>query len=336
MRSIASTWAVRFACWPTRRVIPQFSGPWARRSLVAWSIPDDPVMLPATPLRRLHHPVHRLSRRRAGRDPPGRPRPRLARHSRRVHPRAREAALDDPRVAILRTRPPAFVSSTIDRRRPDSARARLPGGRCVVVQRNQLAAPAQDDPGHRHGRVSRPSVRVGARPDNTASPLDIERPPSHVGALGARLRRRSGPQSAVAAAALDGTLHLFGIYDTGKKPAQVVAHTSQDGHTWVPWDIVEGGLTPEDEPTATPLVAAGSKTASMSQHAGRPPPRPEHDGDRPELQRRGRELARLAKPDRLRHRVPAVRASRARRSPQPPLHRQPMSPNGDTTHVWAY
>jgi len=67
------------------------------------------------------------------------------------------------------------------------------------------------------------------------------------------------PQSAVAAAALDGTLHLFGIYDTGKKPAHVVVHTStKDGHTWASWDMVEAGLPPQDEPAAEPLdVTAG-------------------------------------------------------------------------------
>jgi len=68
------------------------------------------------------------------------------------------------------------------------------------------------------------------------------------------------PQSAVAAAALDGTLHLFGIYDTGKKPAHVVVHTStKDGHTWANWDMVETGLPPQDEPAAEPLdVTAGT------------------------------------------------------------------------------
>ena len=67
------------------------------------------------------------------------------------------------------------------------------------------------------------------------------------------------PQSAVAAAALDGTLHLFGIYDTGKKPAHVVVHTStKDGHTWTSWDMVEAGLPPQDKPAAEPLdVTAG-------------------------------------------------------------------------------
>ena len=68
------------------------------------------------------------------------------------------------------------------------------------------------------------------------------------------------PQSAVAAAALDGTLHLFGIYDTGKKPAHIVVHTSTtDGHTWAGWDMVEAGLPPQDEPAAEPLdVSAGN------------------------------------------------------------------------------
>jgi len=67
------------------------------------------------------------------------------------------------------------------------------------------------------------------------------------------------PQSAVAAAALDGTLHLFGIYDTGKRPARVVVHTStKDGHTWAGWDMVEAGLPPQDDPAAEPLdVTAG-------------------------------------------------------------------------------
>jgi hypothetical protein len=67
------------------------------------------------------------------------------------------------------------------------------------------------------------------------------------------------PHSGVAAAVLDGTLHLFGIYDTGKKPARVVVHTlTKDGLTWTAWDMVEAGLTPLDEPSADPLdVAAG-------------------------------------------------------------------------------
>ena len=68
------------------------------------------------------------------------------------------------------------------------------------------------------------------------------------------------PQSAVAGAVLDGTLHLFGIYDTGKEPAYVVVHTStQDGHTWAAWDMVEAGLPPLDAPAGVPLdVAAGT------------------------------------------------------------------------------
>jgi hypothetical protein len=65
------------------------------------------------------------------------------------------------------------------------------------------------------------------------------------------------PQSAVAAAALDGTLHLFGIYDTRKKPAHVVVHTStNDGSAWANWEMVGG--QPQDEPSAEPLdVTAG-------------------------------------------------------------------------------
>jgi len=68
------------------------------------------------------------------------------------------------------------------------------------------------------------------------------------------------PQSAVAAATLDGTLHLFGIFDSGKKPAHVVVHTStKDGLTWASWDMVEAGLAPLDEPAAEPLdVTAAS------------------------------------------------------------------------------
>jgi len=67
------------------------------------------------------------------------------------------------------------------------------------------------------------------------------------------------PQSAVSAAALNGTLHLFGIYDTGKQPAHVVVHTStKDGLTWSAWDMVEGGLTPIDEASAEPLDVAAA------------------------------------------------------------------------------
>jgi hypothetical protein len=67
------------------------------------------------------------------------------------------------------------------------------------------------------------------------------------------------PQSAVAAAALDGTLHLFGIYDTGKKDLHVVVHTStRDGLAWTAWDTVEAGLTPIDEPSAEPLDVAAA------------------------------------------------------------------------------
>jgi hypothetical protein len=67
------------------------------------------------------------------------------------------------------------------------------------------------------------------------------------------------PQSAVAAAALDGTLHLFGIYDTGKKDLHVVVHTStKDGLAWTAWDTVEAGLTPIDEPSAEPLDVAAA------------------------------------------------------------------------------
>jgi hypothetical protein len=65
------------------------------------------------------------------------------------------------------------------------------------------------------------------------------------------------PQSAVAAAALNGTLHLFGISEFRKRVA--VVHTStNDGQTWANWEIVEG-LPPEGEPAAAePLdVTAG-------------------------------------------------------------------------------
>jgi hypothetical protein len=67
------------------------------------------------------------------------------------------------------------------------------------------------------------------------------------------------PMSAVSAAVLAGKLHLFGIYNTGKEPAAVVVHNSTaDGQTWADWEMVEGGLRPQDEPNALPLdVAAG-------------------------------------------------------------------------------
>jgi hypothetical protein len=67
------------------------------------------------------------------------------------------------------------------------------------------------------------------------------------------------PMSAVSAAVLDGKLHLFGIYDTGKKPAAIVVHNSTtDGHTWAGWNTVEEGLPPRDQPSAEPIdVAAG-------------------------------------------------------------------------------
>lgn len=70
------------------------------------------------------------------------------------------------------------------------------------------------------------------------------------------------PSSAVAAAALGGTICLFGIYQTGKPPetAVVVENTSSDGGiTWSGWDMVEEGLRPEGSPaTDEPLDVAAA------------------------------------------------------------------------------
>lgn len=65
------------------------------------------------------------------------------------------------------------------------------------------------------------------------------------------------PTKAVAAAALHGTLYLFGLYPTGKPPESVVVvqNSTADGSTWTGWDLVEAGVRPDgsgpsDEPTA--------------------------------------------------------------------------------------
>ena len=54
------------------------------------------------------------------------------------------------------------------------------------------------------------------------------------------------PKTAVAAATLDGTLYLFGLYVTNKTPGViVVVNSSTDGTTWSGWSEVEGGVRPE-------------------------------------------------------------------------------------------
>ena len=61
-----------------------------------------------------------------------------------------------------------------------------------------------------------------------------------------------GAMSAVAAAALGDTLHLFGLHDTKKPPeSNVVVHNSTgDGAVWAGWDVVENGARPEGQPSA--------------------------------------------------------------------------------------
>jgi len=67
------------------------------------------------------------------------------------------------------------------------------------------------------------------------------------------------PQSPVAAIALGDTLHLFGIYQTGKRPAAEVVHNATvDGHTWTGWELVEGGARPDDELASEPLDVAAA------------------------------------------------------------------------------
>jgi hypothetical protein len=70
-----------------------------------------------------------------------------------------------------------------------------------------------------------------------------------------------GPDSPVAAAVLGDRLFLFGIYDTGKPPESkvVVVTSTADTVTWTPWNLVEGGLRPEDRPAADqPLDVAAT------------------------------------------------------------------------------
>jgi len=69
------------------------------------------------------------------------------------------------------------------------------------------------------------------------------------------------PTSAVAAAALGDTLHLFGLHDTNKPPrTNVVVHNSTvDGGNWTGWSIVENGARPERQPqTDQPLDVAAT------------------------------------------------------------------------------
>jgi hypothetical protein len=52
--------------------------------------------------------------------------------------------------------------------------------------------------------------------------------------------------SAVTAAALDDTLYIFDVHQTGKtsEPAVVVWNSTVDGSAWTGWDMVEGGVQP--------------------------------------------------------------------------------------------
>lgn len=68
------------------------------------------------------------------------------------------------------------------------------------------------------------------------------------------------PTAAVAAATLNGTLFLFGLYVTGKTPGVVVVvNSSSDGSTWSGWGEVEFGLRPEQGLTSdVPLDVAAT------------------------------------------------------------------------------
>lgn len=67
------------------------------------------------------------------------------------------------------------------------------------------------------------------------------------------------PDSPVAAVALHGTLHLFGVFKTGKKPAAVVVHNSTaNGQTWTGWDMIEAGLGPQGQPGTAPVDVAAT------------------------------------------------------------------------------
>jgi hypothetical protein len=71
------------------------------------------------------------------------------------------------------------------------------------------------------------------------------------------------PSSGVAAAALGGTLHLFGLFPDPKAPQTsfVVHNSSMDGSTWSGWSLVERGGHPVEAPSDTPLdVAATAST----------------------------------------------------------------------------
>jgi len=71
---------------------------------------------------------------------------------------------------------------------------------------------------------------------------------------------RSGPPpaSAVTAVALEDTLYVFGVHQTGQSPqTAVVRNTTHDGNTWTGWDLVEAGARP-DIRAAHPLDVAAT------------------------------------------------------------------------------
>jgi hypothetical protein len=71
------------------------------------------------------------------------------------------------------------------------------------------------------------------------------------------------PTSGVAAAALGGTLHLFGLFPDPKAPqtSSVVHNSTTDGSTWSGWGLVEPGGHPLEAPSDTPLDVAATASA---------------------------------------------------------------------------
>jgi hypothetical protein len=71
------------------------------------------------------------------------------------------------------------------------------------------------------------------------------------------------PVSAVTAATLGDTLHIFRVFDFNKPPGpgqNVIMHNSTaDGTTWSGWTAVEGGTLPEELPGTEPLDVVATK-----------------------------------------------------------------------------
>ncbi|HZQ44046.1 MAG TPA: hypothetical protein VFA99_12375 [Acidobacteriaceae bacterium] len=61
------------------------------------------------------------------------------------------------------------------------------------------------------------------------------------------------PLSAVTAATLGNTLHIFRVFDSLKKENIVMHNSTTDGTTWSGWGLVESGIRPEELPGTDPI-----------------------------------------------------------------------------------